>query len=86
MGISSGEIPINAPKHMKNFIIIIFFCSFFEQNINGQNFNLIITTENVRYDSLYIYGFDVHKNKKVYFGNNINGEWNFLFLIVLPMS
>ncbi len=62
---------------MKYFIIIICFCSFALENINGQNFNLIITTENVRYDSLYIYGFDVHKNKKIYSGSNINEEWHF---------
>ena len=76
MGISPKEIPINI-KNMKYFIIIICFCSFALENINGQNFNLIITTENVRYDSLYIYGFDVHKNKKIYSGSNINEEWHF---------
>lgn len=77
MGISSEEIPTNTPKYMKYFIIIICLCSFSYENINGQNFNLIITAENVRYDSLYIYGFDAHKNKKIYSGSNINGEWHF---------
>lgn len=47
------------------------------ENIKGQNTNFIIITENISYDSLYVYGFDNKKNKKIFKGSKINSKWHF---------